>query len=257
MNLYGLIGYPLTHSFSKRYFTDKFIREKIKESSYELFEMKSLEELPELLKKKTDLRGLNVTIPHKKDVIAYLDDLDDASAERIGAVNTIKIYADGSTKGFNTDYYGFQQSLVEWLDRRGESCVGLKALVLGNGGAAKAVQVALQDLKMEYTLVSRQHSDDCISYDELTQDIIESHLMIINTTPLGTYPNTEYCPLIPYEWVTKRHYLYDLVYNPAETLFLKNGAEKGAATLNGLKMLELQAEKAWEIWNTEENLWSV
>jgi shikimate dehydrogenase len=256
MNLYGLIGFPLTHSFSKRYFTDKFVREKIKESSYELFEIKSLEELPALLKKK-DLRGLNVTIPYKKDVIAYLDDLDDASAERIGAVNTIKIYADGSTKGFNTDYYGFQQSLVEWLDRRGESCANLKALVLGNGGAAKAVRVALQDLKMEYTLVSRQKSDDCASYEELTEELMNTHLLIINTTPLGTYPNTEECPLIPYEWVTRRHFLYDLVYNPAETLFLKNGAAKGAATQNGLKMLELQAEKAWEIWTTEENLWSV
>ncbi|MEO6283768.1 MAG: shikimate dehydrogenase [Dyadobacter sp.] len=257
MDLYGLIGYPLTHSFSKRYFTDKFTREKIKESSYELFEMKSLEELPELLKNKTDLRGLNVTIPHKKDVIAYLDDLDDASAERIGAVNTIKIYADGSTKGFNTDYYGFRQSLVEWLDRRGEACSSFKALVLGNGGAAKAVQVALQDLEMEYTLVSRQKSDDSLSYEELTEEIMASHLMIINTTPLGTFPNIEECPLLPYQWVTKRHYLYDLVYNPAETLFLKNGAANGATTQNGLKMLELQAEKAWEIWINEDNLWSV
>lgn len=256
MNLYGLIGFPLTHSFSKRYFTDKFIREKIKESSYELFEIKSLEELPALLKKK-DLRGLNVTIPYKKDVIAFLDDLDDASAERIGAVNTIKVYADGSTKGFNTDYYGFQQSLVEWLDRRGESCSNFKALVLGNGGAAKAVRVALQDLKVEYTLVSRQKSDDCASYEELNEELMSTHLLIINTTPLGTYPNTEECPLIPYEWVTRKHYLYDLVYNPAETLFLKNGAAKGAATQNGLKMLELQAEKAWEIWTAEENLWSV
>jgi shikimate dehydrogenase len=257
MDLYGLIGYPLTHSFSKRYFTDKFTREKIKESSYDLFEMKSLEELPALLKNKTDLRGLNVTIPHKKDVIAYLDDLDDASAERIGAVNTIKIYADGSTKGFNTDYYGFRQSLVEWLDRRGEACSSFKALVLGNGGAAKAVQVALQDLEMEYTLVSRQKSDDSLLYEELTEEIMTSHLMIINTTPLGTFPNTEECPSLPYQWVTKRHYLYDLVYNPAETLFLKNGAANGATTQNGLKMLELQAEKAWEIWINEDNLWSV
>lgn len=257
MNLYGLIGYPLTHSFSKRYFTDKFLREKIKESSYELFEMKSLEELPELLKKKHDLRGLNVTIPYKKDVIAFLDDLDDASAERIGAVNTIKIYADGSTKGFNTDYYGFQQSLVEWFDKRGESCKYIKALVLGNGGAAKAVQVALKDLEMEYTLVSRQRSDDCVSYEGLTQEVIENHRLIINTTPLGTFPNTEECPMIPYQWVTRSHYLYDLVYNPAETLFLKKGAEQGATTMNGLKMLELQAEKAWEIWTTEENLWSI
>ncbi|MCE6988450.1 shikimate dehydrogenase [Dyadobacter sp. CY323] len=257
MDLYGLIGYPLTHSFSKRYFTDKFVREKIKESSYELFEMKSLEELPALLKRKTDLKGLNVTIPYKKDVIAYLDDLDDASAERIGAVNTIKIYADGSTKGFNTDYYGFRQSLVEWLDRRGEVCTNFKALVLGNGGAAKAVLVALQDLHVDYALVSRQKSDDSILYEELSQEVMNEHLLIINTTPLGTFPNVEECPALPYDLITKKHFLYDLVYNPAETLFLKNGTAKGAVTQNGLKMLQLQAEKAWEIWTTEENLWSV
>lgn len=257
MDLYGLIGYPLTHSFSKRYFTDKFNREHIKESRYELFEMQSLEELPALLSKKSDLRGLNVTIPHKKEVIAYLDDLDDTSAERIGAVNTIKIYADGSTKGFNTDYYGFRQSLVEWLDKRGESCSNFNALVLGNGGAAKAVIVALQDLHVNYKLVSRQKSTDSLLYSDLTEEIMREHLLIINTTPLGTFPNTEDCPDLNYQWVTKGHYLYDLVYNPAETLFLKNGAEQGAATQNGLKMLQLQAEKAWEIWTNEENMWSV
>ncbi|TLV00526.1 shikimate dehydrogenase family protein [Dyadobacter luticola] len=257
MDLYGLIGYPLTHSFSKRYFTDKFVREKIKESSYELFEMKSLEELPPLLKKKTDLRGLNVTIPYKKDVIAYLDDMDDASAERIGAVNTIKIYADGSTKGFNTDYYGFRQSLVEWLDRRGEVCTNFKALVLGNGGAAKAVLVALNDLHVDFKLVSRQKSEESITYEEVTEDIMNEYLLVINTTPLGMFPNVEEAPAIPYQFVGKRHYFYDLVYNPAETLFLKNGHDKGAATQNGLKMLQLQAEKAWEIWTTEENLWSI
>ena len=257
MNLYGLIGFPLTHSFSKRYFTDKFLREKIRESSYELFEMSSLEGLPALLKKKTDLKGLNVTIPFKTEVISYLDDLDDASAERIGAVNTIKIYADGSTKGFNTDYYGFRQSLEEWMDKRGEKCSNFSALVLGNGGAAKAVQVALQDMHKDYKLVSRQKSDDSIMYEELTEEVMNSFLLIINTTPLGMYPKIEECPNIPYQFVTKKHYLYDLVYNPAETLFLKKGAEKGAAVQNGLKMLELQAEKAWEIWTQEENLWSV
>ncbi|NIJ51285.1 shikimate dehydrogenase family protein [Dyadobacter arcticus] len=257
MDLYGLIGFPLTHSFSKQYFTDKFVREQIKESSYELFEMKSLEELPALLKKTVDLRGLNVTIPHKKEVIAYLDDLDDASAERIGAVNTIKIYADGSTKGFNTDYYGFRQSLVEWLDKRGEVCTNFKALVLGNGGAAKAVMVALDDLHVEFKLVSRQKSSNSILYQQLTEDMMNEYLLIINTTPLGTFPNTAECPEIPYQWITKKHYLYDLVYNPAETLFLKNGHVKGAALQNGLKMLQLQAEKAWDIWITEDNLWSI
>lgn len=257
MNLYGLIGYPLTHSFSKRYFTDKFEREKIRESSYELYEMKSIDELPALLKKKHGLRGLNVTIPYKKDVIAFLDDLDDSSAERIGAVNTIKIYADGSTKGFNTDYYGFRQSLVEWIERRGESCSNFKALILGNGGAAKAVQVALQDLHVEYLTVSRQKNEGTILYEDLAPEIMASHLLIINTTPLGTFPKTDECPPINYDLLGKTHFLYDLVYNPAETLFLKKGRDKGAVTQNGLKMLELQAEKAWEIWTTEENLWSI
>jgi len=257
MDLYGLIGFPLTHSFSKRYFTDKFIRESIKESNYELFEMKDLSNLDELLKKEPNLRGLNVTIPFKKDVIAHLDDLDDASAERIGAVNTIKIFADGSTKGFNTDYYGFRQSLVEWLDRRGESCSNFKALVLGNGGAAKAVEVALQDLNMEYKVVSRQKNDDTLLYEELSEEIMGQYLLIINTTPLGMFPDVENCPSIPYQFVTKRHYLYDLIYNPAETMFLKNGGEKGAVLQNGLKMLELQAEKAWDIWTSEEDMWSV
>ena len=257
MDLYGLIGFPLTHSFSKRYFTDKFIREKIEDSSYDLFEMKSLDSLADLLKKTPDLRGLNVTIPYKQDVIPYLDDLDDASAERIGAVNTIKIFADGSTKGFNTDYYGFRQSLIEWLDRRGEVCTNFKALVLGNGGAAKAVEVALQDLHVDYKVVSRQKNDDTLLYEDVTEDIMNTYLLIINTTPLGMFPHVDECPAIPYQFVTKNHYLYDLIYNPAQTLFLKNGVEKGAVLQNGMKMLELQAEKAWDIWSSEEDMWSV
>jgi shikimate dehydrogenase len=255
MKYYGLIGYPLTHSFSKKYFSEKFIQESILESEYELYEMPTLEPLPSLLKK-NGLIGLNVTIPYKKEVLPFLDALDDESAERIGAVNTIKIYSDGSTKGFNTDYYGFYQSLVSWIERHGDNCADLKALVLGNGGAAKAVMVALEDLKIEYLLVSRQESDQTITYDSLTPEIIQTHRLIINTTPLGTYPNVEVSPNIPYQFIGKSHYLYDLVYNPAETLFLKNGRSQGAATQNGLKMLELQAEKAWDIWNNEDNLWS-
>ncbi|HEV7381664.1 MAG TPA: shikimate dehydrogenase [Dyadobacter sp.] len=256
MNLYGLIGFPLTHSFSKRYFSDKFTREGIKESSYDLYEMETLDGLAELLKK-PDLRGLNVTIPHKKAVISHLDDLDDSSAERIGAVNTIKIFADGSTKGYNTDYYGFKQSLVEWLDRRGESCSSFQALILGNGGAAKAVQVALQDLEIAYQQVSRSPQNGCLVYDDLNEEIVSSHRLVINTTPLGTYPNVEGCPALPFEWVDNQHYLYDLVYNPAETTFLKKGLEKGAAIQNGLKMLELQAEKAWDIWTGDDEMWSI
>ncbi len=257
MNLYGLIGFPLTHSFSKRYFSEKFAREGIANSSYDLFEMQTLEKLPELLKKHPDLKGINVTIPYKQDVITYLDDLDDTSAERIGAVNTIKIFADGSTKGYNTDYYGFRQSISEWMDRRGEACCNFKALVLGNGGAAQAVKTALEDMKTEYKIVSRQKSNDSLLYEELTQEIMESHLLIINTTPLGTYPNVETCPEIPYQWISKGHFLYDLVYNPTTTLFMQKGFDQGAAVHNGLKMLEMQAEKAWDIWTSEEDLWSV
>ena len=253
MNLYGLIGYPLTHSFSKRYFSDKFEREGISESSYDLYEMLTLDALPNLLKK-PGLIGLNVTIPFKKEVLHLLDELDDASARRIGAVNTIKIYADGSTKGFNTDYYGFRQSLLEWLDRHGEIAKDFKALILGNGGAAKAVQVAFRDLGIEYRMVSRQKADDSLLYEALTEEILNEHLLVVNTTPLGTYPNVEGCPSLPYELITKKHYLYDLVYNPAETTFLKNGKARGASIQNGLKMLELQAEKAWEIWTAEEDM---
>ncbi len=257
MKLYGLIGFPLAHSFSKKYFTDKFQRENILESSYELFEMEDLNNLPEILKQTANLKGLNVTIPHKKNVIPYLNDLDDASAKRIGAVNTIKIYADGSTKGFNTDYYGFKQSLEEWFDRMGVSCENIKALVLGNGGAAKAVKVALEDSKIAFQVVSRQEGDDTITYEQLSKEIIESHQLIINTTPLGTFPKIDELPAIPYQFLTESNYLYDLVYNPSETAFIKKGKSQGAATMNGLKMLELQAEKAWSIWESDKSLWSV
>jgi shikimate dehydrogenase len=255
MDLYGLIGYPLTHSFSKRYFSEKFIKEGIEGSRYDLFEMDTVESLPELIKTKPELRGLNVTIPHKQAVIPLLNELDENSAKRIGAVNTIKIFSDGSTKGYNTDYYGFRQSLVEWLDHRGENSKHISALVLGTGGASKAVIAALQDLKTNYTLVSRTASDGVLSYDDLNEEIIKNNRLIINTTPLGMYPKAENCPPIPYEFITRQHFLYDLVYNPENTLFLQRGLEKNAAVLNGLKMLHLQAEKAWDIWNSEDEIW--
>lgn len=255
MNLYGLIGYPLTHSFSKKYFAEKFERENIKGSRYDLFAIQDIDELPSLLTN-PNLRGLNVTIPYKQKVIPFLDGLDDASAKRIGAVNTIKIYADGSTKGFNTDYYGFRQSVAEWLDRRGESAVGLKALVLGTGGSCKAVFTALQDLKAQPQLVSRTPAAGEIGYDDLTEEIMAEHRLIVNTTPLGMYPNVETFSPIPYEWITSQHFLYDLVYNPVDTVFLQKGTQQKAATHNGLKMLQLQAEKAWDIWTQEGDLWN-
>lgn len=245
MNRYGLIGFPLTHSFSKRYFTEKFDREGIIDSQYDLFEMPTITTLPDLLAI-PNLRGLNVTIPHKQAVLPYLDRLD-ASAEKIGAVNVIRLETDGSRTGYNSDYYGFQQSLVNWLTSLGRSSEGLKALVLGTGGASKAVTVALSDLGISHRYVSRTKSADSFTYDELAS-VINDFPLIINGSPVGTYPRVDEAPVLPYSLLTARHLLYDLVYNPVETKFMKLGLEQGAAVHNGLRMLELQAEKAWEIW---------
>lgn len=245
MNRYGLIGYPLTHSFSQRYFTQKFAREGIDDSRYDLFELPDIMALPELLNT-PNLRGLNVTIPHKQAVLPYLDRLD-ASAEKVGAVNVIRLEADGSKTGFNSDYYGFRQSLVDWMDALGRSPNGLQALVLGTGGASKAVIAALTDLGITFRMISRKRSDGNLAYEDVPQ-LIDNHLLLINCSPVGTYPHVDEAPLLPYNQFTDQHLLYDLVYNPAETLFMQNGRERGAATHNGLRMLELQAEKAWEIW---------
>lgn len=251
--LFGLIGYPLTHSFSKKYFSEKFASEGIPDCTYELFPLEDISQIRKLLKTR-NLVGLNVTIPYKVGVIPYIDELDDTTSSRIGAVNTIRIYPDGSTKGFNTDYYGFKSSLEEWIDHRGDSCSDLKALVLGSGGASKAVMTALDDLGTPFRIVSRQSGDGALSYRDLDGEIMNDYRLIINTTPLGMSPHVDAAPEIPYELIGPAHYLYDLVYNPAETLFLKNGSRRGAATLNGLKMLYLQAEKSWSIWNDEEEL---
>lgn len=252
MRVFALIGYPLTHSFSKKYFTEKFEKEGIENSRYELLELPDHHDFPKLLKANPNVTGLNVTIPHKQNIIPFLDELDAASAKRIGAVNTIKFLPDGTLKGYNTDYYGFRISLEQWLENLTLIPIQLKALVLGNGGAAKAVFAALEDLGIEYTIVSRQpeHHSAIISYHDLTAGVITDHSLIINTSPVGTYPKTEECPAIPYELLGPNHLLYDLVYNPAETLFLKKGKAQGAQIHNGLPMLQLQAEKAWEIWNS-------
>jgi len=248
MTQYGLIGYPLTHSFSKKYFTEKFGREGIADCRYDLFELPDIAAFPELLARTPGLRGLNVTIPHKQAVIPFLDALDPASAGRIGAVNTICIGPDGKTTGYNTDYYGFRQSLEDWLRTLGVAPATLSALVLGNGGAARAVNAALGDLGIGYRLVSRTPSDEALAYTDLTPALLENYRLIINTSPVGTYPNVDTCPNLPYGLLGPRHLLYDLVYNPAETLFLQRGRQQGAATHNGLPMLHLQAEKAWAIW---------
>jgi shikimate dehydrogenase len=244
MPLYGLIGYPLGHSFSKKYFTEKFEAMNLASShAYELYPIEQAGQLVQVLAENPELKGINVTIPHKQAVMDLLTEIDHNAAE-IGAVNVIKRRADGSLKGFNSDYYGFKKSLEEFVPELG----GLQALVLGYGGAAKAVLVALKHLGIPFKLVSRKPTKDQLAYTDLAEHITD-HRLIINCSPLGTYPHTDTCPDIPYGLLGPDHYLYDLVYNPAETLFMQKGAAQGAQTLNGLNMLIYQAEKAWDIWN--------
>lgn len=239
--LYGLIGFPLSHSFSKKYFTEKFERENISQHRYELFEIDHISKLgPEVLAQYPNLCGLNVTIPYKKEVIAYLTDKSHLPLE---ACNCIKIN-EGKLSGFNTDIVGFEKSLAPLL-KTGHS----PALILGTGGAAEAVRYVLNKLQIPFAVASRRPSDNTIEYATLTDEAIARHKLIINCTPLGTYPNVNECPPIPYNGIGPAHYLYDLVYNPAETLFLQKGKERGATIKNGSDMLTIQAEAAWEIWN--------
>jgi shikimate dehydrogenase len=246
---YGLIGYPLTHSFSQRYFTEKFARENIPNSRYDLFSLPDIATLPDVLAL-PGLRGLNVTIPHKLAVLPFLDRLD-ASAQKVGAVNVIKLNADGSRTGYNSDYYGFLQSLQNWLaDAALTAFPGrLQALVLGTGGAAKAVMAALVDLGIPFRQVSRQPAEGQFTYADLP-GIISDYQLIVNCSPVGTFPDVGAAPDLPYALLTDNHFLYDLVYNPAETRFMALGRAQGAAVMNGLQMLELQAEKAWQIWQS-------
>jgi shikimate dehydrogenase len=252
MRVFGLIGYPLGHSFSKKFFTEKFAREHIADAAYELFPLETIALFPELLTSQPNLRGLNVTIPYKEQVIPHLTRLDPA-AQRIGAVNVIKISADGSTTGYNSDYFGFKSTLEGFLRNcygaEGKNLRKLKALILGTGGASKAVKIALEDLGIEYAYVSRRGGEEVYSYDDLTERILSRHELIINTTPLGMYPEVDVFPPLPYEWLTADHLLYDLVYNPEQTVFLQKGAAQQAKTFGGLPMLHAQAEKSWEIWN--------
>ncbi|RZS95124.1 shikimate dehydrogenase family protein [Cecembia calidifontis] len=246
MRKFGLIGYPLGHSFSKKYFTEKFEKEGIRDCSFDLYEIEDISLFPDLLQHNPELEGLSVTIPYKQKIIPYLHELDTA-CEKIGAVNCIQIRK-GRLKGFNTDYIGFKISLENWL--KGEKP---KALVLGTGGASKAVVQALQDLGISYTMVSRSPSSDisCISYEDLNADasFLENHHLIINTTPLGTFPKTEEMPEINPEFITRKHKVYDLVYNPEKTFLMRSLEARGAIVKNGLEMLILQAEAAWKIWN--------
>ncbi len=243
--LFGLIGYPLSHSFSKKYFTEKFINESISGAFYELFPLETIKDFPDLLKSYPNLLGINVTIPYKQQVIPYLDELDPAAAA-IGAVNTIKV-EDGRLIGYNTDVYGFGHALTKTLEAHQLKVE--KALVLGTGGEAQAVVFQLKKMGFMVKSISRKKKGTCLTYEELNTGIIAEHQLIVNTTPLGMSPKIDTCPDIPYNGLGAKHLLYDLVYNPAETLFLKKGKEKGAQVLNGLQMLILQAEKSWEIWN--------
>ncbi len=244
---YGLIGYPLSHSFSKGYFTQKFEQERITDCRYDNFPIEAIEKLPDLVEEFPDLIGLNVTLPYKQSVIPYLDKLSNA-AEAIGAVNTIKI-KNGQKLGFNTDEIGFRVSLLELLESYPYKVDTLKALVLGTGGAAKAVYHVLKQLGIDFRSVSRSKAKGDITYEEIDYSIIKENLLLVNTTPLGMLPDVETAPNLPYNAISDQHFLYDLVYNPKQTVFLKEGLTRSAKVMNGLKMLHTQAEASWKIWN--------
>ena len=245
MKKLGLLGRHISYSFSRSYFNAKFEKENLSGFSYKNFDIDSITMFPDILKNNPELIGMNVTIPYKEVVMPYLDKLDQKARE-IGAVNTIKISKDRTLTGYNTDCYGFKNSLKPALKHHHK-----KALILGTGGASKAIAYSLKELGIAYSYVSRKlKSDVKFTYNMLTDSIIKEHQIIINCTPLGTFPNIDNCPEIPYEALGSTHILFDLVYNPEETKFLKQGKDQGATTINGLNMLKLQAEKAWEIWNT-------
>lgn len=240
---FGLLGRNINYSFSKGYFTDKFNNENFTGCTYENFDIPEITAFPEIIKTNPDLKGLNVTIPYKETVIPFLDKLSKKAAQ-IGAVNTIKITKKGKLKGYNTDYYGFKKSLEPLLQPHHK-----KALILGTGGASKGVAFALDELGILYTFVSREAKENAIDYNQINATTFDNYQIIINSTPVGTSPNVDAFPLIPYEFFTEKHIAYDLIYNPAETQFLKKAKEKGAQVKNGLDMLIFQAKKAWEIWN--------
>lgn len=245
MRKFGLIGYPLGHSFSKKYFTAKFEREGIEGCQFDLYEIPQVEDFSELVTNHPELEGMAVTIPYKEQVIPFLDQLDPA-CEVIGAVNCIQI-RNGQKKGFNTDYIGFKHSLQAWLGSQIP-----KALVLGTGGASKAVKQALKDLGVSFLSVSRTQAENQITYQDLVEDpaILRDYPLLINTTPLGTYPKVEGIPDIPLDQLDSKNYVYDLVYNPPVTRLMQECIARGGKAKNGQDMLELQAEAAWKIWNS-------
>lgn len=246
MRTFGLIGYPLSHSFSPAYFNQKFKKLSIK-ATYKAFEIENINQLKEVLENNLNLTGLNVTIPYKETIIPYLHHLT-KDAQTIGAVNCVKIEKRNNQPyliGYNTDAIGFERSLIPLLNKHHK-----QALIIGNGGASKAVAFVLNKLHIPYKIVVRtKKNDNEILFNETDKDLIQQCKLIINTTPLGIYPNIEYCPNIPYEAINQHHLLYDLIYNPSETLFLKKGKLQGAQIKNGYEMLLIQAEASWDIWN--------
>ncbi|MCW3085358.1 MAG: Shikimate dehydrogenase [Bacteroidetes bacterium] len=252
---YGLIGYPLGHSFSQKYFTEKFEKENISGCEFNLYPISTIDELPSLISSDQSIKGLSVTIPYKESVIPFLDELDE-TAKKIGAVNCIKVSRDeyqvARLTGYNTDAFGFRQSIKPFLETQHE-----RALILGTGGASKAVAYVLKEIGLDCYFVTRNkknskiQSPNIFEYSELNEYIFNAFKLIVNTTPLGTFPDINSAPEIPYQYLSPSHLLYDLVYNPAETEFLKRGKLQGAATVNGLSMLQQQAEEAWRIWGYE------
>lgn len=241
MDIYGIIGNPLGHSFSKRFFTDKFSREAL-DAEYRNFEIPGIDSLPDILRQNPGLKGLNVTLPYKTAVIPYLHELS-PEAQEIGAVNVIRV-RDGMLKGFNSDIIGFSESIRPLLKPHHRH-----ALILGTGGASKAVRVGLSHLGIDWTYVSRMPREGMLCYDELIPEVMIRYQVIVNCSPVGMFPHEDDCPDIPYHMLNETHLLYDLVYNPGETLFMKRGAEQGATVKNGLEMLHLQAIASWKFWN--------
>jgi len=241
---YGLIGKNISYSFSRHYFTDKFKTLQLEDHSYENVDKKSTEELTSFFEEEfKNFKGFSVTIPFKHDVFSFLDDVEE-EAQKIGAVNCIKVTEEHKLIGYNTDVYGFKKAIEPML-----TSMHTKALILGTGGAAKAVAYVFDSLEISYKFVSRTSGDGKISYAEISEELLTEYLVVVNCSPVGTFPNNDQCPDIPYQFITEDHVLFDLIYNPEETLFLSKGKSKGAAIKNGLEMLEQQAEKAWDIWN--------
>ena len=245
---FGLIGFPLSHSFSKGFFAEKFAKENIANTQYENYPIESIDQFKQLWEADPLLEGINITIPHKKAVIPFLDH-PSSVVKAMNACNCIRKY-NGQLYGYNTDVIGFEKSLKPFLQPYHQ-----KALILGTGGAAAAVAWVLQKLGISFKYVSRSsNGEEVISYEALNNTILQEHLLIINTSPVGMYPHVNEAPALNYEVLTDKHHLYDLIYNPAETLFLTKGMERGASIQNGLEMLHLQAEASWEIWNSEKPL---